>query len=212
MEFGQLLALPRQSLVLLASVRHFVTTDSKVQLAERLAHLSMLSHHLLLPSTLQTMLFYHSCRLTRMKLLRQKPPFLRCRSPSCDRSSRQPFKTNVLALNIPRFWSKDHSFLLRLHSPNLHRRPSTLVYKILRSSRRTTLQQVVGSSSTPGPNPTTAYLVETPGTSAPAHNLSPLPQNILLWIIKREDINFADLPSGNLYPHPSLTAQNQYKL
>ena len=36
MELGQLLALPRQSLVLLASARHLVTTGSKAQLAERI--------------------------------------------------------------------------------------------------------------------------------------------------------------------------------
>ena len=36
MELGQLLALPRQSLVLLASARHLVTTGSKARLAERI--------------------------------------------------------------------------------------------------------------------------------------------------------------------------------
>ena len=36
MEFGQLSALPRQSLVLLASARHLVTTGSKARLAERI--------------------------------------------------------------------------------------------------------------------------------------------------------------------------------
>ena len=34
MELRQLLALPRQTLVLLASARHLVTTDSKARLAE----------------------------------------------------------------------------------------------------------------------------------------------------------------------------------
>ena len=36
MELGQLLALPRQTLVLLASARHLVTTGSKARLAERI--------------------------------------------------------------------------------------------------------------------------------------------------------------------------------
>ena len=36
MELGQLLALPPQTLVLLASARHLVTTGSKVCLAERI--------------------------------------------------------------------------------------------------------------------------------------------------------------------------------
>ena len=36
MELGQLLALPRQTLVLLASARHHVTTGSKARLAERI--------------------------------------------------------------------------------------------------------------------------------------------------------------------------------
>ena len=51
-------------------------------------------------------------------------------------------------------------------------------------------------------------MAATPGTSAPAHNLPPIPQKILQRIAKREYIDFADL----LYPHPSLATQNQYKL
>lgn len=55
-------------------------------------------------------------------------------------------------------------------------------------------------------------VVGTPGTSAPAHNLPPIPQKILQRIAKCEYIDFADLLSDNLYPHPSLATQNQYKL
>jgi len=60
MELGQLLALPRQSLVLLASARHLVTTGSKARLANGFTLLSTLSHRpLALPSLLvQTTLLH----------------------------------------------------------------------------------------------------------------------------------------------------------
>ena len=73
-------------------------------------------------------------------------------------------------------------------------------------------QHGVGPSSTLGPNPPRAHLIGTPGTSAPTHDLPPLPQKILQRITKREYIDFADLLADNLYPHPSLTPQNQYQL
>ena len=73
-------------------------------------------------------------------------------------------------------------------------------------------QHGVGPSSTLGPNRPLANLVGTPGTFGPAHLLPPLPQKFLQRITKREYIDFADLLADNLYTHPSLTAQNQYKL
>ncbi|KAL9964522.1 hypothetical protein ACROYT_G028176 [Oculina patagonica] len=74
------------------------------------------------------------------------------------------------------------------------------------------LQHGVAQFPALGPSPLSANLLGTPGTSALAHNLPPLPQKIQQRIIKREYIDFADLLSDNLYPHPSLAAQNQFKL
>ena len=68
------------------------------------------------------------------------------------------------------------------------------------------------SSATLGSKPLPASFGGMPGTSTPAHNLPPLPQKIQQRIAKHEYIDFSDLTSDNLYPHPSLTTQNQYKL
>ena len=64
MELGQLLALLCQTLVLLASARHIVTTGSKACLAERI--LSTLFHHLLAPLQMLQLIVppQHFCQLT----------------------------------------------------------------------------------------------------------------------------------------------------
>ena len=68
------------------------------------------------------------------------------------------------------------------------------------------------SLCTPSPSLPPTNVVGTPGTSAAAHNLPPVPQKILQCIAKREYIDFADLLSDDLYPHSSLATQNKYKL
>lgn len=159
----------------------------------------------------QAMLLHHPCQLTWNKLQCQRPPFLRCRSHSSNRLSQQPFSTSMRACINPQVWPKDHYFLLRPHN-HLLRRPSKLGYKMQLRSTPRAVQHGVDSSSTLSSNLPPASLGGMPGTSPPAHNLAPLPQKFQQCITKCEYIDFAVLLSDNLYPYPSLTTQNQYKL
>ena len=70
----------------------------------------------------------------------------------------------------------------------------------------------VSPTSALDPNPLLPNLFITTGTSVLAHNPPALLQKILQQISKHEYIDFSELLSDNLYPHPSLTAQNQFKL
>jgi len=116
-----------------------------------------------------------------------------------------PVESSLLSPVAPQPKSHSSSRAIQTGLQNTPTNPST-------NSSTGAEQHGVGRSSTLGPNPPSANLVGTPGTSAPAHDLPPFPQKIVQQITKREYIDFADLLADNLYPHPSLTAQNQFKL
>jgi len=98
-------------------------------------------------------------------------------------------------------------------TPQLQRPPTPIPTGTINSSSNAlAAQDGVGLTTTLGPSLLSTNVVGTPGISPPAHNLPPIPQKILQRIAKREYIDFADLLSDNLYPHPSLATQNQYKL
>ena len=114
MELGQLLALPRQSLVLLASARHLVTTGSKARLAERI---HACEHAIPPPAGSTDAVGPNNINpppLTVNGNENSSPAnaFSECRSLSCDPSSRPPFIESALTRNILQSRSKDHCFLL----------------------------------------------------------------------------------------------------
>ena len=220
MELGQLVALLRQSLVLLASARNLVTTGSKARLTE------------------QIHAFEHAT----------PPPVGPLDVAGPSNATPTPLSVNVDQTPVPAtaFSEVQITQLQSLISAAIHNAragfqqppglangsllspatpqpqpPSAAVQTGLQNGVTVNpkvqistgaVEHGVASSSTLGPNPPPASLVGTPGTSAPALNLPPLPQKIQQRIAKREYIDFANLLSENLYPHPSLTAQNQYKL
>ena len=213
MELGQLLALPRQSLVLLASARHLVTTGSKAQLAERIHGFE----HATPPPAAPIPAPNNATRLT--------VNVNETTGPATAFSEMQISQLRSLisaAVHNERVGSQQAPVLVGrpLLSPATpHPQPPSSAIDISTQNLNPpilapgeTAQNGAASPSTFGPNPPTANLVGTPGTSAPANNFPPLPQKILQRIIKREYIDFSDLLSDNLYPHPSLPAQNQYKL
>ena len=114
MKLGQLLALPPQSLVLLASARHLVTTGSKARLAERIHA----CEHAIPPPAGSTdavgpnNINPPSLTVNGNETSSAANAFSECRSPSCDRSSRPPFIVSALTINILQSRSKDHCFLL----------------------------------------------------------------------------------------------------
>ena len=130
MELAQLLALPRQTLVLLASAWHLVTTVSKARLAERIHAFE----HTVLPPRgpiadvgVNSATPQHYCPLTWTNSPHHRPPFLKCRSRSCDRSSRRPFTASGLAHHNSLFQSsKVRRFLPWLLSHHNLRGPSQL--------------------------------------------------------------------------------------
>ena len=126
MELGQLLALPRQTLVLLASARHLVNTGLKARLAERI---HTFEHTIPPPPGPITDVGANSATPTLLSVNMDKQPtpppaFSKCRSPSCDRSSRRPFTASALAHHNSPFQSKVQRFLLQLPSHHLLQGPS----------------------------------------------------------------------------------------
>ena len=160
MELGQLLALPRQSLVLLASARHLVTTGSKAQLAERIHGFE----HATPPPAAPIPAPNNATRLTVNVDETTGPAtaFSEMQISQLRSLISAAVHNERVAHNKPRFWSEGHYFLQQLRTLNLLRRPSTLVHKIstLRSS-----------------------LLEKPLKMAPLHpqHLVPIPQQPTSW-------------------------------
>ena len=220
MEIGQLLALPRQSLVLLASARNLVTTGSKARLAERIHAFEHATPPVAVPLDLagpsnatpaplsvnvdQTPVPATAFTETQITQLRS----LISAAVLNERVGlQQPPSVAVGSLLSPATpQPQPPSAAVQTGSQN-----AVTVNPAIQVSAGS-IQHGVLSSSTLGPNPPPASFGGTPGTSTPAHNLPPLPQKIQQRIAKREYIDFADLLSDNLYPHPSLATQNQYKL
>ena len=208
MELAQLLALPRQTLVLLASAWHLVTTVSKARLAERIHAFE----HTVLPPRgpiadvgVNSATPQHYCPLTWTNSPHHRPPFLKCRSRSCDRSISAAVHSERVGspqLPVPVVESSALSPVTP-QPPQPSRAIPTSTFSSMNNT--TAVQDGSGLTPTPGPSLPPTNVVGTPGTSAHAHNLPPIPQKILQCIAKREYIDFADLLSDNLYPHPSLS-------
>ena len=214
LELGQLLALPRQNLVLLASARHLVTTGSKARLAERI---HAFEHATPPPAGSTAADGSNNVALPPLTVNVNENP-----TPATAFSEVQITQLRSLisaVVHSERVGSQQPPVpparsLLSPATPQLQPPPTAIPTgpQNVPINASGAEQHGVGQSSTLGPNPPPANLAGTPGTFAPAHNLPPLPQKILQRITKREYIDFADLLTDNLYPHPSLTAQNQYKL
>ena len=220
-ELGQLLALPRQSLVLLASARHLVTTGSKARLAERI---HAFEHAIPPPAGSTNAVGTNNITPPPLPVTVNEDPLtanafsevqitqLRSLISAAVHSERVgsqhhpvPVEGSLLPPVTPQLQSPSRATQTGLQNTQINPAPNN-------NFSAGAKQHGVGPSSTLGPNPPPANLIGTPGTSAPTHNLPPLPQKILQRITKREYIDFADLLVDNLYPYPSLTPQNQYKL
>ena len=221
MELGQLLALPRQSLVLLALARHLVTTGSKARLPERIhafghaipppaGSSDAVGPNNVTPPSLTVNVNENSSPANAFSEVQNTQ--LRSLISAAVHSERVgsqhppvPDERSLLFPVTPQPESQCSSRAIQTGLQNTPINPST-------NASTGAEQHGVGPSSTLGPNPPSANLVGTHGTSAPAYNLPPPPRKIVQRITKRDYIDFADLLADNLYPHPSLTAQNQFKL
>ena len=77
------------------------------------------------------------CPLTWTNSPHHRPPFLKCRSRSCDRSSRRPFTASASARhNSPFQSSQVQRFLPRLLSHHNLREPSQLARSVQRTTPR----------------------------------------------------------------------------
>ena len=121
MEIAQLLALPRQSLVLLASARNLVSTGSKARLAERI---HAFEHAIPSPAGPTDVSGPSNVSPPPLSVNVDETPTHR--SPSFDRLSQRPSITSMQAYTIPQFRPKVRCFLLRVRNPRLFRRPSKL--------------------------------------------------------------------------------------
>ena len=208
-----MLALPRQTLVLLASARHLVTTGSKARLAERI---HAFEHTVPPPPGPIADVGANRATSTLLSVNVDEQPI-----PPTAFSEVQITQLRSLisaAVHSERVGSPQLPVPVESSalSPATPQRPPpsrTIPTSTITSTiNATAVQDGAGSTPTPGPSLPSTTVVGTPGTSAPAHNLPPIPQKITQRIAKREYIDFADLLSDNLYPHPSLATQNQYKL
>ncbi|KAL9956100.1 hypothetical protein ACROYT_G037527 [Oculina patagonica] len=220
MELDQLLALPHQSLVLLASARHLVTTGSKARLAERIhafEHANpppagpndAVGPNNVPPPALMVNVGANPALATAFsdEQITQLRSLISAAVRSERVGSQQPPSPAASSLLSPASPQRQPP------STAIQTRPPHVPIDLNNASTGAEqLQHGVTQLSALGPSPLSANLLGTPGTSALAHNLPPLPQKIQQRIIKREYIDFADLLSDNLYPHPSLAAQNQFKL
>ena len=216
MELGQLLALPRQTLVLLASARHLVTTGSKARLAERI---HAFEHAIPPPPGPVADVGANSPTPTLLSVNVDQQP-----TPPTAFSEVQITQLRSLIsavvhserVGTPALPVQVESSALSPATPQPPPPSRAIPTGTINSTNIATAAQdgvdSVGLTQTPGPSLSSTIVAATPGTSAPAHNLPPIPQKILQHIAKREYIDFADLLSDNLYPHPSLATQNQYKL
>ena len=216
MELGQLLALPRQTLVLLASARHLVTTGSKARLAERI---HAFEHAIPPPPGPVADVGANSPTPTLLSVNVDQQP-----TPPTAFSEVQTTQLRSLIsavvhserVGTPQLPVQVESSALSPATPQPPPPSRAIPTGTINSTNNATAAQdgvgSVGLTQTPGPSLSSTNVAATPGTSAPAHNLPPIPQKILQRIAKREYIDFADLLSDNLYPHPSLATQNQYKL
>ena len=215
MELGQLLASPRQSLVLLTSAQHQMTTGSKARLAEQIHAFE----HAIPPPAGTTNLTppplpvtvnedpltanaFSEVQITQLRSLISAAVHIECVG---SQHHPVPVEGSLLSPVTPQLQSPSRAIQTGLQNTQINPVPNN-------NYSAGAEQHGIGSSSTLRSNPPPANFIGTPGTSPPTHNLPPLPQKILQQITKRKYIDFADLLADNLSPHPSLTTQNQYKL
>ena len=184
MEFGQLSALPRQSLVLLATARHLVTTGSKVRLAERIHAFE----HAIPPPAGSTDTVGTNVTPPPLTVTVNEDP-----SAANAFSEVQITQLQSLisaAVHSERVGSQHYAVLVQGSllvpvTPQLQS-PSRTIQTGLQNTQINPVpnnyysagaeQHGVGPSSTLGPNAPPANVIGTPGTSAPTHNLPPLPE------------------------------------
>ena len=185
MELGQLLALPRQSLVLLASARHLVTTGSKARLAERIhafehaipppaGSTDAVGTNNITPPPLPVTVNEDS--LTANAFSEVQITQLRSLISAAVHSERVgsqhhpvPVEGSLLSPVTPQLQSPSRATQTGLQNIQINPAPNN-------NFSAGAEQHGVGPSSTLGSNPPPANLIGTPGTSAPSHNLPPLPQ------------------------------------
>ena len=185
MEFGQLSALPRQSLVLLASARHLVTTGSKARLAERIhafehaipppaGSTDAVGTNNVTPPPLtvtvnedpSTANAFSEVQITQLRSLISA-------AVHSERVGSQhhpvPVQGSLLSPVTPQLQSPSRTIQTGLQNTQINPTPNN-------NYSAGAEQHGVGPSLTLGPNPPPANLIGTPGTSASTHNLPPLPE------------------------------------
>ena len=198
MELGQLLALPRQTLVLLASARHLVTTGSKARLAERI---HAFEHAIPPPPGPVADVGANSAPPTLLSVnVDHQPTPLTAFSEVQITQLRSLISAAVHSERIgsPQLPVPVESSALSPATPQPPPPSRTIPTSTINSTNNATAaEDGVGLTLTQVPSLPSTNVVATPGTSAPAHNLPPIPQKILQRIAKCEYIDFADLLSDN---------------
>lgn len=205
MSFQDLQALPKKSLLLLASARNLVTTGSKAQLAQRIfehdhhnlprhpaattdqANIPLQSQNVIdVPNTDQT---FTSGQLDQLRVLIAEAVGTESRRPAGE------ITTNLLS-------PVSASSLPRAHD-------GLQQNGVLPSSNPLGTRPLEVNTVTPGLLPPSLLPVTQPQSNLTDQHLPPLPQKLRNKILKREYVDFTDLLSSNMYPvHTSSSADN----
>ena len=206
MSFQDLQALPKKSLLLLASARNLVTTGSKAQLAQRIlehdnnnlprppaattdqANIPQLQSQNVIevPNTDQT---FTSGQLDQLRVLIAE---------AVGTESRRPAGEINTALLSPVSASSQ---------PRAH--DSFQQNGVLPSSNSLGPRPLEVNTVTPGLLPLSLLPVAQPQSNPADQHLPPLPQKLKHKILKREYVDFIDLLSSNMYPvHTSSSSDN----